>query len=1088
METAMTPDRLQQMRTLFEQALERPVEQRRAFLEASCGEDSELASQVWALVLADAQDEALVDQPALLGFQPSRAPDRLPVEGSRIGPYLVRRHIGHGGMGVVYLATRDDDVFHKDVAIKVLRAGAGAADVVRRFHQEREILASLDHPNIARLLDGGTAPDGSPYFVMEYVAGQPIDRYCDEHKLNVTQRVRLFLLVCSAVQYAHQKLVVHRDLKPSNILVTGEGEVKLLDFGIAKLLRRPEGTNQDEAATLYATREGIHLMTPEYASPEQVKGEPITTASDTYSLGVVLYELVTGHRPYRMKSRLMHEVARVICEEDPTRPSAVVTRSEETREEQPESRPLTAEQISELREGNPARLKRRLAGDLDHILLQALRKSPDRRYNSVERLREDLHRHLEGLPVSAQKNTLWYRADKLVRRHAMAVAGGLLLVLSLVAGLSATAWQARRATRNFLEADRQRTRAEQERRNAQAMAIAARGEQANAEGQAAEAAAQRVLAEAERATAQRRFDQLRKLSNSLFEIESGIRDLPGATATRKLLVARALTYLDGLAAEAGADASLRQDVAGAYEQIGDVQGDPNGPNLGQWRDSLGNYRAALSMWEQQIRSAPAVHESHARWWRAFVKTAMKLHDLGDLEGQRLHIRSGLRFVQSFDGALDPDIVADRAGAEWLRASAQSLDGNRSGALAGWDSALHTMEAVVKRRPTNRSLQGEFLTLLHATTMALGNRADPSSELRISGTILRCLDEAAATGADESAVGDLGLILAIRGRALLGSGDAANALESYRKAVREATALLARSPRHTLGGFVLASALLDLSTSFRSEPVGPALIQYRKYLDAARESALADPVNAEAKGVLYARLSDMAEILEIRVSDEAAEFHRRAAAVGVDMDKHIAQGRPVSAEWGARQRFYHLRRSDNPSDAAGLLGLRVSLLQEVGQASEEVDPLKEFHTGDRIRARIEPNTDGYFYFVSRQSSGAWQLIYPYAGVPNAGWSQQPVFFPPGGRLVFDDKPGLEQLYVIFSKTPRPEWVAEIGKPIRFEDLLHLLKQYETTPQFETVGSATSVRAPASREHALFATQPASDAGRPLILQIRLKHER
>ena len=312
--------------------------------------------------------------------------------------------------------------------------GLAAPKSIRRFRQEREILASLDHPNIARLVDGGSTPEGAPYFVMEYVPGQPIDRYCDERKLNITQRLDLFQSVCSAVQYAHQKLVVHRDLKPTNILVTSEGEVKLLDFGIAKLLRQPGQTDPDQATTMYTTREGIHLMTPEYASPEQVKGEPITTASDTYSLGVILYELVTGHRPYRMKSRLIHEMARVICEEDPTRPSAVVTQSEEIAGEGSKSTTLTAEQISQVREGKPARLKRRLAGDLDHILLQALRKEPERRYSWVDRFREDLRRHVEGLPVAAQKNTLWYRANKLVRRHAVVVAAGLMVAVSLLAG------------------------------------------------------------------------------------------------------------------------------------------------------------------------------------------------------------------------------------------------------------------------------------------------------------------------------------------------------------------------------------------------------------------------------------------------------------------------------------------------------------------------------------------------------------------------------------------------------------------------------------------------------------------------------
>ena len=1083
----MTPDRLQQVRTVFEEALERPPEERQSFVEASCGGDSELKDQVMALLFADAQEEALVDQPALAGLHRGRGPDLARFEGRRIGPYLIRHQIGQGGMGVVYLATRDDDVFHKEVAFKVLRPGAGSAEVVRRFRQEREILASLDHPNIARLVDGGSSPEGAPYFVMEYVQGQPIDRYCDEHKLNITQRLNLFQSVCSAVQYAHQKLVVHRDLKPTNILVTNEGEVKLLDFGIAKLLRQPGQTDPDQATTLYATREGIQLMTPQYASPEQVKGQPITTASDTYSLGVILYELVTGHRPYRMKSRLIHEMARVICEEDPTRPSDVVTQSEEIAGEGPKSTTLTAEQISQVREGKPARLKRRLAGDLDHILLQALRKEPERRYSSVDRFREDLRRHVEGLPVAAQKNTLWYRANKLVRRHTVVVAAGFLVAASLLAGISATTWQARRAVRNFREADRQRTRAEQEGRNAQAQALEARRQQASAEQQAAEARAQRLLAEAERARAQGRFDELRKLANSLFEIEAGIRDLPGATATRKLLVTRALTYLNRLAGEAGGDLSLQRELAGAYEQIADVQGDPNGPNLGEWRNALSNYRAALSIWEEQFRKAPADHQNHSRWWRTFVKTAMKLHDLGDLEAQRLHIRNGLRFVEGFDAVRDDRIAVDRAYTQWLRASALALDGNRAGALETWDRAVGAMEMVVKQHPADQRLRDEFLVLLHATVLALGNRADPASELRISETVIRSLEEATPADAGQGATGDLGLILAIRGRALVASGDSLKALECYRQALHESTTLLARSARNPLAGFVLASVLLDFSTTFPSEQVGDGLNQYRKYLDAARDSSGADPVNAEARRVLYARLSDMAEIMENRADREAAEFHRLAAGVAGDLGTQLANGGPVSTEWGARQRFYHFRASDDPAGAARLLGLRYSVLQLVLGAWEEVDPTKEFHAGDRVRIRIEPNNDGYFYIVNRGMNGTWSLIYPLPGQINTAWSRQPMLVPPGVTYQFDETRAIEQLILVFSKTPRTEWVASIGrKPIASEELEQLLKRYETTPQFELVGKETSVSAPASREHALYAAQPSSDAGRPLILEIRLKH--
>ena len=251
-------------------------------------------------------------------------PDSPQSGGLCIERYELLRELGHGGMGTVYLATRADDVYHKHVAIKVVRRGAGGEEVVRRFRQEREILAMLDHPNIARLLDGGSTTNGLPYFVMDYVAGQPIDRYCDEGRLPVGDRLKLFSTVCAAVEYAHQHGVVHRDLKPSNILVNQEGVVKLLDFGIAKLLH----TETDGATTLL-TGDGLRIMTPEYASPEQVKGENVGVATDLYSLGVILYELLTGHRPYRIRTRLIHEVMRVICEEEPTRPSAVVTTIEE---------------------------------------------------------------------------------------------------------------------------------------------------------------------------------------------------------------------------------------------------------------------------------------------------------------------------------------------------------------------------------------------------------------------------------------------------------------------------------------------------------------------------------------------------------------------------------------------------------------------------------------------------------------------------------------------------------------------------------------------------------------------------------------
>jgi serine/threonine-protein kinase len=371
----------------------------------------------------------------------------------RIGAYRVLRELGHGGMGTVFLAARADDQYQKRVAIKVIR-GLDSAEVVRHFRRERQILAGLDQPNIARLFDGGTTDDGLPYFVMEYVEGEPIDRFCDEHKLSVHERLTLFQGVCAAVQYAHRNLVVHRDIKPHNILVTPEGAPKLMDFGIAKLLN-PEVAGELPTATDLA-------MTPEYASPEQARGGPITTAADVYSLGVVLYELLTGHRPYKLRTHNALEVLKAVCEEEPERPSTAVGRTEERTLPDGTTQERTAASVSRNREGTPERLKRRLRGDLDNIILVALRKEPQRRYGSVEALSEDIQRYLEGRPVTARKATTSYRASKFVRRNRTAVTVAAVLtaviVVSVVGGFLAVRRQARLA-----EAERDRAQAAAER-------------------------------------------------------------------------------------------------------------------------------------------------------------------------------------------------------------------------------------------------------------------------------------------------------------------------------------------------------------------------------------------------------------------------------------------------------------------------------------------------------------------------------------------------------------------------------------------------------------------------------------------------
>ncbi|HEX6053339.1 MAG TPA: serine/threonine-protein kinase, partial [Gemmatimonadaceae bacterium] len=407
---------------------------RRAWLAERCSAEPEVRAEVERLLDAHDRTHGILDQRAPLAVH---ALVDTPLPDRRFGPYRVLRELGRGGMGVVYLAERDDGQFRKRVAVKLLRSSPDAEELHRRFLAERQILASLDHPNIAQLLDGGVTGGQLPYLVMEYVDGVPITDYCDRRQLDVHARIRLFCDVCAAVHHAHQNLIVHRDLKPSNILVTRDGQVKLLDFGIAKLLGTALG-----AIDVPATRTGFHAMTPEYASPEQVRGDSVTTASDVYALGVVLYELLTGRRPYRLTGASWQELARVIGEREPVPPSSCITRNEGGAPTAASSADNTMD-VAATRGATPERLRRQLRGDLDAIVLMALRKEPSRRYGSADMLAEDIRRYLDGLPVLAHRGSRWYRVRKLLQRHRVeAIAAGIVL-LSVLGGAGLAVRQAR---------------------------------------------------------------------------------------------------------------------------------------------------------------------------------------------------------------------------------------------------------------------------------------------------------------------------------------------------------------------------------------------------------------------------------------------------------------------------------------------------------------------------------------------------------------------------------------------------------------------------------------------------------------------
>ncbi len=437
----MPLDRWPRVKALFEEALARPADTRAAFLD-DLG-DPALRAEVERLLALDAEADTYFGDLADEVCGAADGADAAPV--AEAGPWRLRELVGHGGMGAVYRAERADGAYRQAAAVKLIRRGVYGDEAAVRFRVERQALAALRHPNIARLLGGGVLPDGLPWLAMEYVDGEPITAYCDRRRLSVEARLRLFLAVCDAVEHAHRRLVVHRDLKPSNVLVAEtesddrEPRPVLLDFGLAKLLEDEPGV------TVPLTAEGRRALTPEYAAPEQFTGGEVTTATDVYSLGVLLFELLTGHRPYALARGGPEAVAEAVLGQEPARPSAAVVQTRERRSAYGETRTVTPEEVGAARAASPPQLQRRLRGDLDRIVLKALRKGPERRYASADALADDLRRHLAGEPVAARPATFGYRAGRFVRRHRAGVAATALVVLSLVGGLGAALWQAAEA-------------------------------------------------------------------------------------------------------------------------------------------------------------------------------------------------------------------------------------------------------------------------------------------------------------------------------------------------------------------------------------------------------------------------------------------------------------------------------------------------------------------------------------------------------------------------------------------------------------------------------------------------------------------
>ena len=634
----ITPERWHRAGEIFADALEHGEgNAREAFLLQACGDDQALSKQVRALIDAEGRASnvlgmtqfAQVLASAVIAGADEAGDSADHWIGQRLGAYKVVSEIARGGMGLVFKGHRDDAEFNKDVAIKLVRGNGqagGGARLIERFKAERQILATLDHPNIARLIDGGTTAGGWPFLVMEFVDGEPITAYAARHALGVNSRLDLFRSVCAAVHFAHQRLVVHRDLKPSNIFVNQQGDVKLLDFGIAKMLEASAANGMRDAATT------MLAMTPAYASPEQIRNEPITTASDVYALGVVLYELLTGHSPYKANKTQPLDLAKEICETDPERPSTVVGRTD-VNASGPQALGIVALDLKRLRRG--------LRGDLDNIVLMALKKDPARRYASAEQLSEDVRRYLDHRSVLARADTFSYRAAKFIARNRFAVGFATLAAVGLITGTVVALHQA-------------------------------------------------SVAIAERARAEKHFANVRKLANTaLFDVHRAIEGLPGAVRVRKPLLEAATKYLDGLAMDAGADPAdpvLQSELGAGYVALAEIQG------TAVTNASLGDRAAGRKSLERGVAILADAYERQPEDAKIAHKYAYALRSLAKFEWSSMQ----------FDAASNAAVRAVAVGEATLQRGVATPDNTVELAQALADRAREVPAAKRTPRPDRLS--------------------------------------------------------------------------------------------------------------------------------------------------------------------------------------------------------------------------------------------------------------------------------------------------------------------------------------------------------------------------------------------------
>lgn len=621
----MNSEEWQKVKSILSEALELPDKEQLPFLIEACSGDEKILDEVTSLLAVRNAERNYFDT-EMLDREPDRIYDLSDSSHEIFGNYQIVKEIGHGGMGIVYLGKRIDGEFSQKVAIKIIRRNIYDQEIIKRFKRERQILANLNHPNIAKLLDGGVTDDGDPYFVMEYIDGDDLFSYLKSNSLTLEECLKLFCTVCRAVAYAQQNLIIHRDLKPENILITQVGIPKLLDFGLAKIL--------DESST-EITKTVNRAFTPAYASPEQFLGENMTAASDVYSLGVILYELLAGTKPFHFEGKTLGDIVETIKNGQPLRPSLA-------------SGDQTNPLITELRG------TKHLRTDLDIINLKALQNDVSQRYGSVEELANDLDRVLNGLPISARPLTIGYRGLKFFKRNKYALSAVGLIFISLITGLIFTLWQAN-------ETRKERDRAE------------------------------------------KRFEQVRKLSNSLlFEISPKIEHLAGSTEAREILIKRALEYLDSLASESQNDIGLQKELASAYEKIGDLQGNPSNPNLVDFDDAIKSYRKALKIREIHLDLEPGDINNLTKLARDYQNLGKIFGETNDYETEKTFLHLGLVQIERSLNERGDDINIQLAYSELnydLGLNQTAISGYGK-AIPFYDKAISVLEDLRNRSAEN----------------------------------------------------------------------------------------------------------------------------------------------------------------------------------------------------------------------------------------------------------------------------------------------------------------------------------------------------------------------------------------------------